>query len=183
MRSAWSILVLLVVGAVLFNSCSRTLGAESAVQASQLYNEASMYILGVIAITLGAWYSDGALKQKQVRRCPYCAEDIKREASVCRYCGCDVEPIADSGQGAGRNGNLSTGATLSGSDFNDLLEQVRPEAPPGTAKDYYGEGMKCLQRHNTEDARLAFARAICVSSPGSKWHEAALRRLQELTNR
>lgn len=27
-----------------------------------------------------------------LRRCPHCAEDIRAEANVCRYCGRDVEP-------------------------------------------------------------------------------------------
>lgn len=31
---------------------------------------------------------------KASRQCPHCAETIKREASVCRYCGRDVEPAA-----------------------------------------------------------------------------------------
>jgi hypothetical protein len=28
------------------------------------------------------------------RKCPHCAEIIKAEAKVCRFCGRDVEPIA-----------------------------------------------------------------------------------------
>jgi DNA-directed RNA polymerase subunit RPC12/RpoP len=30
--------------------------------------------------------------QKQVRECPYCAEDILVKAKVCKHCGRDVEP-------------------------------------------------------------------------------------------
>lgn len=36
----------------------------------------------------------GLIKAATIRKCPFCAEDIKREAVVCRYCGRDLPPVA-----------------------------------------------------------------------------------------
>jgi DNA-directed RNA polymerase subunit RPC12/RpoP len=34
-------------------------------------------------------------QNNDTRECPYCAETIKKKATVCRFCGKDVEPIED----------------------------------------------------------------------------------------
>lgn len=36
--------------------------------------------------------------ESRYRQCPDCAETVLREAKVCRYCGCKLEPIATTGE-------------------------------------------------------------------------------------
>jgi len=51
------------------------------------------FLLWIVAFPLSLIVSkneEGILKQGTVKKCPHCAELIKTEANVCRFCGKDV---------------------------------------------------------------------------------------------
>ena len=42
----------------------------------------------------GKWLRGAETLQTDIRQCPFCAEDIKKAAIVCKHCGREVEPVS-----------------------------------------------------------------------------------------
>lgn len=49
-----------------------------------------MGVVAVLVIGLLVWLSSKKNKQSQLKKCPFCAEEIKSEAKVCRFCNREV---------------------------------------------------------------------------------------------
>jgi hypothetical protein len=96
------------------------------------------------------------------RKCPHCAEIIKQEAKVCRFCGRDVEQLPDP------------------NDYSVLEQKINPSELNESGQYYYKRGLNFMREGLSDNAKLEFLKAIQVSSPKSKWYSSSQARLLEM---
>jgi hypothetical protein len=54
-----------------------------------------MVIAGVIAVSAASFRNPGSPSSGPTRTCPHCAETIRRDAVVCRFCDRDIAPYVE----------------------------------------------------------------------------------------
>jgi hypothetical protein len=70
----------------------------TAIAVGFLFGPTTGLIIGIVMIVISfivMWNRHGVIAESpsDQKKCPYCAELIKEEAMVCRYCGTDVSDI------------------------------------------------------------------------------------------
>jgi hypothetical protein len=53
-------------------------------------------VVGVLLVAAGSMQTASHTAVGETRQCPYCAEDVKVEAVICRFCGRDLPDIPES---------------------------------------------------------------------------------------
>ena len=98
-RACWVIVALVFLGG-LYGPLAVTLGLV-AILAAPLGLAGALCGIGAFAAALGRQHAVESREQQRqdrllahVKDCPRCAEQVKRAAAVCRFCGCDLRPEA-----------------------------------------------------------------------------------------
>lgn len=92
-------------------------------------------LLGLFFLAFSEWpirrgLSDSGIKQSELKQCPYCAELIKYDAIVCRYCKRDLPPNIKNEQHNEK----------SGSNHKNVVKWACPKCSTSNPNDTY----KCI---------------------------------------
>src|SRR5262249_12199492 len=104
-------------------------------------NDVTWYIILCILLGPIGWLI-AAVSPGNLRNCPFCSEEIKPDAKVCRYCGRDLPPPAPDASKKGRKMALLVAAAFIGLIFLILAVNV-------------GIGLWLVARHETKNPNRA----------------------------
>ena len=97
------------------------------------------------------------------RKCPHCAEIIRFEARVCRFCGREVMPP--------KSMQVALDGLLAAVDSEELTE---------SAQEYYERGLALYRLKRYHHAANEFAKAVHQASPESRWSQSAQAKLRQI---
>jgi hypothetical protein len=134
-------IVLLVLGALAFlvgfnmdTSVATTLGDRRVHNIGLMNDRQNFIIFAAVLAVIGAIFvaRSGSSKQRQIeqeggsishadtRKCPFCAESVKADAIICRFCQKDLPPISESESIANMASSSTPAAPLKAGRWNHI---------------------------------------------------------------